>query len=46
LGSDAKIEYIEGRNHFNLVDTALRARMAKEMYAIARPKVKARSAGK
>jgi len=41
LGSDAKIEYIEGRTHFNLYDGGLADRIAKEMYAVARPAAKA-----
>lgn len=38
LGSDAKIEYVEGRNHFNLYQGGLNERIANEMYKIARPK--------
>lgn len=41
LGSDAKIEYLEGRDHFNLYDGGLSIRITKEIYAIARPKAKA-----
>ena len=41
LGSDARIEYIEGRDHFNLYEGGLRERFAKEMYAVARPGAKA-----
>lgn len=41
LGSDAKIEYIEGRTHFDLYQGGLADRIANEMYAIARPKAKA-----
>jgi S-formylglutathione hydrolase FrmB len=41
LGSDAKIEYIEGRDHFNLYNGGLRERIAKEMYVVARPGAKA-----
>ena len=41
LGSDAKIEYLEGRDHFNLYQGGLRERFAKEMYAVARPGAKA-----
>lgn len=41
LGSDAKIEYLEGRDHFDLYKDGLGARIANEMYAVARPKVKA-----
>jgi len=37
LGSDARIEYIEGRTHFNLYDGGLADRIAAEMYAVARP---------
>lgn len=38
LGSDAKIEYIEGRTHFDLYQGGLMERIANEMYAVARPK--------
>jgi len=41
LGSDAKIEYVEGRDHFNLYEGGLGDRIAREMYAVARPKAKA-----
>jgi enterochelin esterase-like enzyme len=41
LGSDAKIEYLEGRDHFDLYKDGLGMRIANEMYAIARPKTKA-----
>jgi hypothetical protein len=41
LGSDAKIEYIEGRDHFNLYQGGLRERFFKEMYSVARPNAKA-----
>ena len=44
LGSDAKIEYIEGRTHFNLYDGGLADRIAKEMYAVARPAVMSKGA--
>lgn len=40
LGSDAKIEYIEGRDHFNLYKDGLNERIANEIYAVARPKAK------
>jgi enterochelin esterase-like enzyme len=40
LGSDARIEYLEGRDHFNLYEGGLRERIANEMFAIARPKAK------
>ena len=38
LGSDAKIEYVEGRTHFDLYKDGLNERIANEMYAVARPK--------
>lgn len=41
LGSDAKIEYVEGRDHFDLYNGGLSDRIANEMYAVARPKAKA-----
>ena len=41
LGSDAKIEYIEGRDHFNLYQGGLRERFFKEMYSVARLNAKA-----
>jgi S-formylglutathione hydrolase FrmB len=41
LGSDAKIEYIENRTHFDLYQGGLADRIAKEMYAVARPGAKA-----
>lgn len=41
LGSDAKIEYLEGRDHFNLYQRGLRERFLKEMYVVARPAAKA-----
>jgi S-formylglutathione hydrolase FrmB len=40
LGSDARIEYLEGKDHFNLYDGGLSVRFTNEMYAIARPKAK------
>jgi hypothetical protein len=40
LGSDAKIEFIEGRTHFDLYKDGLSERIAKEMYAVARPNAK------
>lgn len=40
LGSDAKIEYIEGRDHFDLYKDGLNERIANEIYAVARPKAK------
>ncbi len=41
LGSNAKIEYLEGRTHFDLYQGGLADRIAQEMYAVARPKAKA-----
>jgi S-formylglutathione hydrolase FrmB len=38
LGSDAKVEFVEGRNHFDLYKGGLTERIAREMYALARPK--------
>lgn len=40
LGSDAKIEYLEGRSHFDLYKDGLADKMANEMYLVARPKAK------
>jgi len=41
LGSDAKFEYVEGRDHFNLYqDGQPRRRFFWEMYAVARPAAK------
>ena len=37
LGSDARIEFIEGRDHFDLYDGGLHERIAREMYQVARP---------
>ena len=44
LGSDAQIEYMEGRNHFDLYKDGLPERMAWEMYAVARPGSKPKAA--
>lgn len=44
LGSDAKIDYIEGRTHFDLYKDGLGDRIANEMYQVARPKRKAKRA--
>ena len=41
LGSDARIEYLEGRDHFNLYQGGLADKIAAEMYKIARPNAKA-----
>ncbi len=40
LGSDAKIQYLEGRTHFDLYRDGLSDRIASEMYAVARPRAK------
>lgn len=37
LGSDARVEFIEGRDHFDLYEGGLAERIAREMYAVARP---------
>lgn len=41
LGSDAKIEYLEGKTHFDLYEGGLTERIATEMYNVARPHAKA-----
>lgn len=41
LGSDARIEYLEGKTHFDLYQDGLGDRIAAEMYRVARPKAKA-----
>jgi S-formylglutathione hydrolase FrmB len=41
LGSDAKIEYLEGRTHFDLYKDGLANTIAWEMYKVARPNAKA-----
>jgi enterochelin esterase-like enzyme len=50
LGSDAKITYLAGKTHFDLYQDGLELQMAREMYAVARPKgaakvIKAKAAG-
>jgi len=40
LGSDARFEYIEGRDHFDLYEGGLANRIADEMYRKARPQAK------
>jgi hypothetical protein len=40
LGSDAKIEFLEGRDHFDLYEGGLSERIAREMYAVARPQAR------
>lgn len=40
LGSDAKIEYLEGRTHFDLYQGGLSDRIANEMYSVARSNAK------
>ena len=37
LGSDATFEFVEGRDHFDLYEGGLSERIAREMYAVARP---------
>jgi pimeloyl-ACP methyl ester carboxylesterase len=37
LGYDAKFTYLEGRTHFDLYDGGLEARIAQQMYDVARP---------
>ncbi len=37
LGGKASFTYVEGRNHFDLYEGGLFERIAKEMYAVARP---------
>ncbi|HEY0426469.1 MAG TPA: alpha/beta hydrolase-fold protein [Pyrinomonadaceae bacterium] len=41
LGSDARIEYLEGRSHFDMYKDGLGTRIAQEMYQVARPNAKA-----
>jgi S-formylglutathione hydrolase FrmB len=41
LGSDAKVEYLEGRTHFDLYKDGLANKIAWEMYKVARPNAKA-----
>jgi len=43
LGSDAKIEYLEGRSHFDMYKDGLPEKIAWQMYAVARPKAKTAS---
>ena len=38
LKAGAKVTYIEGRDHFDLYEGGLSTQIAKEMYAVARPK--------
>ncbi len=40
LGSDARIEFIEGRDHFDLYQGGLAERIAHDMYAVARPQAR------
>ena len=40
LGGQANFTYVDGRNHFDLYQGGLSERIAKEMYAIARPAIK------
>jgi pimeloyl-ACP methyl ester carboxylesterase len=46
LNSDAKIEFIEGRDHFDLYEGGLSERIAQEMYAVARPQARRAASGK
>jgi enterochelin esterase-like enzyme len=46
LGSDAAFEFIEGRDHFDLYDGGLAERIAREMYAVARPATRRKAAGR
>lgn len=40
LGSDAKIEYLDGRTHFDMYNDGLAEKIAWQMYAVARPNAK------
>jgi enterochelin esterase-like enzyme len=44
LGGKASFTYIPGRTHMNLYEGGLQDRIAKQMYAVARPKAKAAGA--
>jgi len=46
LGSDAKIEYLDGKTHFDLYDQGLTETIQWEMYKVARPNYKAKAAAK
>jgi enterochelin esterase-like enzyme len=46
LGSDAKVEFVEGRNHFDLYQGGLAERIAREMYAVARPTARKKAASR
>jgi hypothetical protein len=46
LGSDARIEYLPGKTHFDLYKDGLGDQIAKEMYAVARPKTKTKTTSK
>lgn len=46
LGSDATFEFIEGRDHFDLYEGGLSKRIAREMYAVARPFARKRAASR
>ena len=45
LGAKASFTYIPGRTHFDLYEGGLQEKIAKEMYAVARPSVKAKAGG-
>lgn len=44
LGGKASFTYVPGRTHMNLYEGGLQDRIAKQMYAVARPKAKAAGA--
>ena len=46
LGSDAKIEYLDGKTHFDLYNQGLTETIQWEMYKVARPNYKAKAAAK
>jgi len=46
LGSDATFEVIEGRDHMDLYQSDLADRIAHDMYKVARPAAKSKTAGK
>jgi enterochelin esterase-like enzyme len=46
LGSDAQVEFVEGRNHFDLYQGGLSERIAREMYAVARPVARSKAASR
>ena len=46
LGSDARIEYLDGKTHFDLYNEGLMEKIQWEMYKVARPNYKAKAAAK